>query len=89
MEEQLLEQWFQENKLSQYKELLVENGYDELGVIAALMDSDLRELGVNLPGHRKKILMRTATLRKKLKLEEGDKANAVVNRKEREQGLLF
>ena len=84
-----MEQWFQENKLSQYKELLVENGYNELEVIAALTDSDLRELGVNLPGHRKKILMRTATLRKKLKLEEGDKANAVVNMKEREQGLLF
>ena len=89
MEEQLLEQWFQENKLSQYKELLVENGYDELEVIADLTDIDLRELGVNLPGHRKKILMRTATLRKKLKLEEGDKANAVVNMKEREKGLLF
>ena len=50
------------------------------------MDSDLRELGVNLPGPRKKFLMRTATLCKKLKLEEGDKASTVVNRKEREQG---
>ena len=89
MEEQLLELWFQENKLSQYKELLVENGYDELEVIAALTDSDLRELGVNLPGHRKKILMRTATLRKKFKLEEGDKVSAVVISKERKQGLLF
>lgn len=89
MEEQLLEQWFQENKLSQYKELLVGNGYDEIEVIAALTESDLRELGVNLPGHRKKILMRTATLRKKLKVEEGVKANAVVNRNEMEQGMFF
>lgn len=89
MEEQLLELWFQANKLTQYKQLLIENGYDELEVIAALTDSDLRELGVNLPGHRKKILMKTATLRKKFKLEEDDNTSAVVNSADREQGLLF
>ena len=89
-EQQLLELWFQENKLTQYKDLLIENGYDELEVIAALTDSDLRELGVNLPGHRKKILMRTARLRKKFKLEEDDQArSAAVYSTEREQGLLF
>ena len=46
------------------------------------------ELGVNLPGHRNKILMRTARLRKKFKLEEDDQARSVVvYSTEREQGL--
>lgn len=79
MEEKLLEVWFQENKLSQFKDILVDNGYNELEVIAALTDSDLRDLGVNLAGHWKFFLLRTATLCKKLKLDD----------KEPEQGLLF
>ena len=46
MEEQnLLELWFQENKLSQYEDLLVENSYNELEAIATLTDSDLHDLG--------------------------------------------
>ena len=65
-----LHTWFQETKLTQYKEMFLENGYNDLEVIAAIMDDELREIGVNLPGHRKKILLKASSLRKKMKLDD-------------------
>ena len=70
--------WFQETKLTQYKEMFLENGYDDLEVIAAITDDELREIGVNLPGHRKKILLKASSLRKKMKLDDvGEDAKQV------------
>ena len=62
--------WFQETKLTQYEQMFLENGYDVLEVIAAITDDELREIGVNLPGHRKKILLKASSLRKKMKLDD-------------------
>lgn len=62
--------WFQENNLASFKQLFLDNGYDELEVVAAITDSELREIGVNLPGYRKKILLKTLSLGKKMKLED-------------------
>jgi len=67
-----LHTWFQETKLTQYKEMFVENGYDDLEVIAAITDDELREIGVNLPSHRQKILLKASSLRKKMKLDDVD-----------------
>ena len=55
--------WFQETKLTQYEQMFLENGYDDLEVIAAITDDELREIGINLPGHRKKILLKASSLR--------------------------
>lgn len=62
--------WFQENNLNYFKQIFLDNGYDELEVVAAITDDELREIGVNLPGHRKKILLKTLTLRKKMKFSD-------------------
>ena len=73
-----LHTWFQETKLTQYEEMFLENGYDDLEVIAAITDDELREIGVNLPGHRKKILLKASSLRKKMKLDDvGEDAKQV------------
>jgi len=65
-----VENWFQENNLNSFKQIFLDNGYDELEVVAAITDDELREIGVNLPGHRKKILLKTLTLRKKMKFSD-------------------
>ena len=70
--------WFQETKLTQYEQMILENGYDDLQVIAAITDDKLREIGVNLPRHRKKILLKASSLRKKMKLDDfGEDATQV------------
>ena len=65
--------WLKENNLLRYRDLLIDNGYDELEVVASITKEDLKDLGLNIPGHVKKILMKTARLAKKLKLESADK----------------
>ena len=79
--------WFQETKLTQYEQMFLENGYDDLEVIAAITDDELREIGVNLPGHRKKILLKASSSRKKMKLDDfrEDAKQVPSNRK---KGLL-
>ena len=74
-----LHTWFQETKLTQYEDMFVENGYDDLEVIAAITDGELREIGVNLPGHRKKILLKASSLRKKMKLDDVDEDSKQVH----------
>ena len=74
-----LHTWFQETKLTQYKEMFVENGYDDLEVIAAITDDELREIGVNLPSHRQKILLKASSLRKKMKLDDVDEDSKQVH----------
>ena len=70
--------WFQETKLTQYEQIFLENGYDDLEVIAAITDDELREIRVNLPGHRKKIFLKASSLRKKMKLDDfGEDAKQV------------
>lgn len=58
--------WFQENNLNSFKQIFLDNGYDELEVVAAITDDELCEIG----GHRKKILLKTLTLRKKMKFSD-------------------
>lgn len=55
--------------LERYTPLFIKNGYDDLTLILdqmksdmSITDDDLCEIGINLPGHRAKIL---------IKLEEG------------------
>ncbi|XP_068738096.1 uncharacterized protein [Montipora capricornis] len=62
--------WFDETKLTPYKQMFLDNGYDDLEVLASITDGELREIGVHLPGHRKKILLKVSCLRKKMKLDE-------------------
>ena len=72
--------WFQETKLTQYEQMFLENGYDYLQVIATITDDELCEIGVNLPRHRKKILLKASSLRKKMKLDDfGEDAKQVPN----------
>ena len=62
--------WFDETKLTPYKQMSLDNGYNDLEVLASITDGELREIGVHLPGHRKKILLKVSCLRKKMKLDE-------------------
>jgi len=49
--------WFRDTlRLPQYIDLFESEGFDELETLADLTDSDLKELGINKMGHRKKIL---------------------------------
>ena len=65
--------WLKENNLLSFRDLLIDNGYDELEVIASITKKDLKDLGLTLPGHVKKILPKTAKLAKKLRLDSTDK----------------
>ena len=64
--------WLKENNLLPFRDLLIDNGYDELEVIASITKEDLQDLGLTLPGHVKKILLKTARLAKKLRLGSTD-----------------
>ena len=64
--------WLKENNLLPFRELLIDNGYDELEVIVSVTKEDLKDLGLTFPGHLKKILLKTARLAKKLKLDSID-----------------
>ena len=77
--------WLKENNLLPFRDLLIDNGYDELEVIAAITPADLEDLGITLPGHVKKILLKTARLAKKMKL---DNIDAGEKRKEVKKGML-
>eukprot|EP01084_Bolivina_argentea_P306450 529561_1 len=56
-EEDKVRIWLRDKiKLPQYFNLFVENGYDDLDIIADMNQDDLREIGINRIGHRKKIL---------------------------------
>eukprot|EP00053_Salpingoeca_punica_P013716 m.124126 g.124126 ORF g.124126 m.124126 type:complete len:481 (+) comp16282_c0_seq1:111-1553(+) len=54
--------WCDSEGLSEYADALVSNGYDSLSVVAALTKEDLIEIGIELPGHRKKILLAASKL---------------------------
>ena len=56
--------WLKTLKLGQYAEKFVEEGYDDKEVVAAITKEELTEIGVDKSGHRKKILMEIASLRK-------------------------
>lgn len=59
--------WLDETNLNSFKQLFLENGYDKLEVVVAMTDTDLK---VTLPGHRKKILLKVSSLRKRMKVDE-------------------
>lgn len=49
--------WLEGLKLSEYAPAFANNGYDDLAVIAELTNEELETMGIELPGHRKKILI--------------------------------
>lgn len=55
--------WCNEQGLAQFADKLIDSGYDSLAVIAELDKEDLIEIGVDLPGHRKKILLAASHLK--------------------------
>ena len=56
-EEVGLEQWLTEMGLEQYYAVFVENGFDDLSfVLGTIRDEDLKAMGVDKIGHRRKIL---------------------------------
>ena len=56
-EEMKLKKWMEEEvKLPQYFDLLKENGFEDLDGVQDLTDNDLREMGIEKMGHRRKII---------------------------------
>eukprot|EP01116_Phalansterium_solitarium_P006452 TRINITY_DN18752_c0_g1_i1.p1 TRINITY_DN18752_c0_g1~~TRINITY_DN18752_c0_g1_i1.p1 ORF type:complete len:335 (+),score=0.73 TRINITY_DN18752_c0_g1_i1:472-1476(+) len=51
-----VEEWLRSNNLSEYAQLFLDQGYDDLIVIPTLKETDLEAIGVK-PGHRRKILL--------------------------------
>ena len=63
--------WLVKNKLDIFEDVFMQNGYDELDVIAELDETDLDAMNINLPGHRKKILLRVKQLKEQAGSFEG------------------
>ena len=63
-EEMKLKKWMEEEvKLPQYFELLKEDGFDDLESVQDVADDDLKAMGIDKTGHRKKILKFVAKLK--------------------------
>lgn len=54
--------WLSALHLEQYYSTLIDFGYTSLRACATLCDSDLQRLGIDLPGHRKRILAHLPSL---------------------------
>eukprot|EP00055_Hartaetosiga_balthica_P004884 m.13505 g.13505 ORF g.13505 m.13505 type:complete len:243 (+) comp4163_c0_seq2:52-780(+) len=54
---ELVRQWLESVRLGEYADMFLKQGYDDPIVIGELHDKDLCELGIKLPGHRKRILI--------------------------------
>lgn len=63
--------WLVKNRLDIFEDVFIQNGYDELDVIAELDETDLDAMKINLPGHRKKILLRVKQLKEQAGSSEG------------------
>jgi len=65
----------------------VKNGFDTLSTIAALEEKDFETLGIDLPGHRKKLLMAAELLRNPdgVKLDVQKKEKEEQEKREREE----
>ncbi|XP_065826355.1 E3 ubiquitin-protein ligase RNF213-like isoform X3 [Oscarella lobularis] len=61
--------WFEELGLMQYYNKFIEEGFDDLEVVAVITECDLEELGVRR-GHRRKILNRFSSQRRSLQQED-------------------
>ncbi len=51
-----IKKWLHELKLLQYYKIFIENGYDDVDCIKDMNDNDLKIIGINKMGHRKKII---------------------------------
>ena len=51
-----IQDWLDDIKFSTYLPHFTEAGYEKLSELAGLLDSDLKEMGITLVGHRNKIL---------------------------------
>ena len=51
-----VERWLKDIHLEQYFDILLNNGYTSLRACMSLTDEGLNALGIDLPGHRKRIL---------------------------------
>ena len=62
-EELIVKQWLvDEVKLPQYFEALKEGGFDDMESVYYVTEDDLKAMGINKPGHRRKILIYAAKL---------------------------
>lgn len=54
--------WLSNYKLGDYSSLFEANGYDRTDFLASITSDDLSEIGVQKPGHRKKIMSALSSL---------------------------
>ena len=57
-----IKDWLSEIKMSSYMSHFTAAGYENLSQLGGMMDSDLKEMGVTLVGHRNKMLRRIRNL---------------------------
>ena len=58
-----MKRWLQNKvKLPQYIDNLVSNGFDDLDLVKEIQMEDLQEIGVDLLGHRRKIITEVGRL---------------------------
>ncbi|XP_001630864.2 uncharacterized protein LOC125563082 [Nematostella vectensis] len=55
--------WLHDCGLSEFQSLFVDEGYDDLDVVATITDQELEEIGILKRGHRKKILLKIEELK--------------------------
>ncbi len=61
--------WLDDSGLLEFQQQFLNEGYDDLSVIAAMTADDLKDIGISKMGHRKKILLKIEELRKTRKEE--------------------
>ncbi|KAG7253479.1 hypothetical protein CRUP_033813, partial [Coryphaenoides rupestris] len=56
-------EWLDSIKMGRYTELFMEGGFSSLETVAQMTSEDLRQVGVNLAGHQKKIITNIQEMR--------------------------
>ena len=72
-------------ELEQYSDLLIRNGYDNMKAIAAVKNSDLQRIGVDLIGHRKQIALFAEHEKNKMFVVESAKMREKSDEKKKEE----
>ena len=64
-EEEKVRLWMENDvKLSQYTDILIDNGYDEMECIVDITMNELEDIGIDKIGHRKKIFKYSQKLKR-------------------------
>merc|ERR1712048_212410 len=73
-EKALVSKWMTEDvKLPQYIDVFFENGLEDIEVILTLTNDDLKDIGVKILGHRKKIMLHIKKKLEKMKKKKKKK----------------